>query len=112
MDIFTHRGKNIEKERKSKQKLLMTAFLQRNKISVALICLFTMVFFNSLGVRLSPTYAQISLQGFNSNIPTSIPVLFIGDSSLGITYTSSSPNDTKNPLGDTFLKRKLEGSPY
>lgn len=26
MDIFTHRGKNIEKERKSKQKLLMTAF--------------------------------------------------------------------------------------
>lgn len=26
MDIFPHRGKNIEKERKSKQKLLMTAF--------------------------------------------------------------------------------------
>ena len=26
MDIFTHRGKNIEKERKLKQKLLMTAF--------------------------------------------------------------------------------------
>ena len=26
MDIFPHRGKNIEKKRKSKQKLLMTAF--------------------------------------------------------------------------------------
>ena len=26
MDIFPHRGKNIEKERKLKQKLLMTAF--------------------------------------------------------------------------------------
>lgn len=38
MDIFPHRGKNIEKERKLKQKLLMTAFAV-DFFSVALVLL-------------------------------------------------------------------------
>lgn len=66
MDIFTHRGKNIEKERKSKQKLLKTAFAVDFFSAIKLVwllfgCVCSYFFFNYLGVHLIPTYAQISL---------------------------------------------------